>query len=503
MSRNRPYSSLILCIILCSILIQCLSNRADAQSFTSTSVILSGTAWNGSVGSMMGTQEVRPLTIVNASPIAQPISFYAGANGASRIVEMSPFGEMWVQNSLSIGAGVGAASSERMRIGRVADTEGRGLVVGMAGTNASSGIVVEKIGFTGTEHAGIVLSGASNGTGTALRIGGPQGSSRPTVATAIDITGGTGLRYNALNLGGGTGIDVGGTLQPQIGIECAVAGTNSVGVIARSNTTGMGIVGISKSAAYADPPLLPRVGVHGHAANNSNTLADSTIGVVGSVIRGGNGGTSTRSTGVYGIATSVATSHSGLVVGVYGQAAAPAPGVSLGVAGLFHTDPISQHLTLFTMGGDVYLGGVGAHRPSAIANAPTALRADNPTTTWMHSAITSGNLSLRGMLDVQSVAEVVPPAGRVTLPSTASCVMAVDGSNLPTITGLEGGTPGRIISLVVREGTVILAHDDAATPAEQRFSLPDMENLIIRSNGSALVWYDIADDRWRLIAVVP
>lgn len=465
--------------------------------------MLSGTAWNGSVGSMMGTSELRPLTIVNASLVAQPIVFYAGANGANRIVEMSAFGEMWVQNSISIGEGVGATASERMRIGRIVDIDGRGLVVGMSGTNASSGIVVEKIGLSGTEHAGIVLSGASNGTGTGVRIGGPQGSSRPTVATAIDITGGTGLRYNALNLGGGTGIDIGGTFQPQVGVECSVAGANSVGVIARANTTGVGIVGISKSAAYADPPLLPRVGVHGHAANNSNTLADSTIGVVGSVIRGGNGGTSTRSTGVYGVATSVATSHSGLVVGVHGQAAATAPGVSLGVAGLFQSEPLRQHLTLFTMGGDVYLGGVGANRPAAIANAPPALRVDNPTTTWMHSATTSGNLSVRGSLDIQSVDDVVPPAGRATLPLSPACVMAIDGANVPTITGLEGGTLGRVISLVVRRGTVILVHDDAATPADQRLALPVMENLIIRTNGSALLWYDIADERWRLMAVVP
>ena len=500
MFLHLPYRRCAL--IACVVLIQTIPLRTAAQSLTGTSVLLSGSSWNGSGGSMMGTTEVRPLAIVNASPIGQPINFYAGDNGAHRIVEISTLGEVWMHTSLSIGAGVGASSNERARIGRITSVEGRGLVVSMQGTSTSTGITVEAIGLTGTEHAGIVLTGASNGTGTGLRVGGPQGSARPTVATGIDITGGTGLRYNALNLASGTGIDIGSTLQPHIGLEASVAGPNSVGVIARANTTGIGIIGISKSAAYADPPLLPRVGVHGHAANNSNTSADSTFGVFGSVIRGGNGGTATRSTGVYGIATSTAITHSGLVVGVHGSATAPAPGVSLGVAGLFRSDALAQHLTLFTYGADAYLGGVGINRPPAVANAPLELRGDNPTTTWMHSANVSGNVSLRGTLDLISVGEVAPIAGRMTLIVPPTLILAIDGANLPTITGLEGGTPGRIVTLVVRRGAVTLEHDDATTQADQRFALPALENMIIRVNGAALFWYDASDERWRLIAVV-
>ncbi len=502
MCPRRPYSRFQR-VLLCVLLLLCCQYRAGAQSFTATSVMLSGAAWNGSVGSMMGTSEVRPLTIVNASPVAQPIVFYSGSNGVDRIVEMSAFGEMWIQSSISIGPGVGAAASERARIGQIANVDGRGLVVGMAGTSTSTGIVVESIGLTGTENAGIALSSVSNGTGTGLRIGGPQGTSRPTVATGVDITGGTGLRYNALNMASGTGIDIGGTLQPLLGISCSVAGPNSIGVIARANTTGIGLVGISKSAAYTDPQLVPRVGVYGHSANNSNASADSTIGVMGSVMRGGNGGTATRSTAVYGVATSVATSHSGMMIGVHGQASAPAPGVSLGIAGLFRSEPLRQHLALVTMGADVYLGGIGLNRPEAIANAPLELRADNPTTTWMHTAIASGNVSLRGTLDILSVHDIAPPAGRATIAATLSCIIAIDGANAPTVTGLEGGTRGRVVSLVVRQGQVILVHDDAATPANQRLALPDMEDLVIGANGSALLWYDIADERWRLIAVVP
>ena len=169
----------------------------------------------------------------------------------------------------------------------------------------------------------------------------------------------------------------------------------------------------------------------------------------------------------------------------------------------FKAEPLPQHLSLFTIGADVYLGGTGANRPLCIANAPPDLRVDNPTTTWMYSAIAAGNASFRGTIDIKSIAYFNPPNGRSIIDVPQACVLTIDGSNTPTLTGLAGGTFGRVISLVVRRGTLILIHNDVATPAEQRMVLPGYDNIVIRENGSALFWYDPADERWRLLGVVP
>lgn len=487
--------------IICCLLLASGLHRVNAQSLTAKSILLSGAAWNGTVGSMIGTREIRPLVFVNASPIPQPIQFYSGAEGSDRIVDISAFGEMWVKRSLSIGQGVAASSFERERIGAIVGDGGRGLVIDMSSTSSATGLLIDDIGVNGSEHAGIVLSASTNGTGTGIRIGGPQTSDRSTLSTGIDITGGTGVRYNALNLGSGTGVEIGGTQQPQLGLECTVAGANSIGVIARANTSGMGVVGISKSAAYIDPVLLPRVGVHGYSANNSNASADSVIGVLGTGLHGGVGGTLTRSFGVYGTANSSATNHSGLMVGVFGQASATAPGTSIGVAGMFRADPAMQHISLFAFGADVYLGGTEFNRPSAIMHAPPELRVDNRTTTWLFNANASGNVSLRGTLDIKSVMNVPVPPGRGTVLIPPSCIVVLDDGMVANVTGLVGATQGRVVYMVVRTGGLLLINNDAATPPDQRFVLPGGVDILVRENGSAMLWYDNISLRWRLLGI--
>jgi hypothetical protein len=364
------------------------------------------------------------------------------------------------------------------------------------GVPASTGLLIRDVGQSGTEHAGLVIQSITNGTGTGIRLGGPTNGPRPTLGTGIDITGGTGLRYNALAAGSGTAMEIGSTVPPRRGIEITVAGTDHVGILSIANSTGTGIIGTARSAAYGPPAPRAGTGVLGVASTNSTTSADTIVGVAGLAQRGGVGGTQTTSIGCLGRADAAGTAHAGTTIGVAGLATAVAPGRAAAIAGLFQASSGALALATF---GDVYLGSADDVRP-LVVTASTANGLAGRNLVHMFDATVSGSLSAR-TVTLGSTPPIDLAQGLVNDLAIAdrSVVRIAADAATSVLTGLAGERDGRLLVLIVTDGVAVLAHDHPASAPEHRFLVPGGLDRELTMNESVLLWYDAEVQRWRIL----
>lgn len=470
------YSFVIIVLISCSL-------RLSAQGFSTT---------------RLESAAAMPLLIAQRAPAGQPIRFLAGDSGSVRALEIDAAATTWIRGPLSLGNLVGAASNERMRIGSLDPTAGFGLVISLQGTSASTGLLISHIGASGSENAAIVLQSTTNGAGTGIRIGGPLGSSRPTLSTGIDITGGTGLRYNALSTGSGTAVEIGGTTPPRRGIEVVASGTDHIGVLASANTNGVGVLGLSRSSSYTTVPPTERVGVRGHAATNSTISADTIIGTMGSSVRGGTGGTLTTSVGVFGRSDATGTSHAGTSIGVLGTATADAPGRAVAIGGCFVTD--DRDLSIVALGGDVYLGSSDDARPLQLLRS-TANGYEGLTRTYVYDLHASGHVEAYSMA-LKGAAGIAPGPGAVNdLATRGSTVIRIEADATVTeLSGCADGIPGRVVIIIATAGALRLINEGMGSLPENRFRLAGANDLLLPQDTSAMLWYDEEIQRWRLLA---
>ena len=435
-----------------------------------------------------------PLVISNRSSNGLPLSITTGVS-QTRALEIGQSGNTWLRGPVSIGMGIGTAPLELMRIGSIAGLGGKGLTISLDATTMSTGLLVRDIGASGTNDAGIVLSSQSNGLGTGMRLGGPIGSGRPSLGTGIDITGGTGIRYNALTAGSGVAIDIGGTTPPRRGIEVVASGSQHVGVIARANTGGMGILGVSQSSTYETLPVAERIGVRGHAATNSGIAADSITGVLGSVQRGGNGGTQTFSVGVFGRGENTATANAGTTLGIYGTAAAASAGVTVAIGGGFVTD--TGQISLLCVGGDVILGGVRPLLPVPFQTS-TFREMITRNRTYAHHFMSSGMTRLTGLALNPTPKMLLPPGGATLLTIAGGTVVKLVGDiNGSMISGIRTDASDRVLTLLVTQGRVELAHEHPAADAADRIRIKNGQTLTLETDDMIELWYDQEIERWR------
>ena len=427
-----------------------------------------------------------------------PIRISTGPLGQILSLEIDSQGGTWVRGPLSVGQLVGAQHSEQVRIGSVVSPSGTGLVVSMTGTEQSTGIAVRDIGVTGSDNAGVVLSSQANGIGTGIRIGGINGSARPTLQTGIDIVGGLGLRYNALAAGVGTGIEIGGTNPPRRAIEAVASGSDHVGIVARANTNGTGIVGSSQSSSSESAIPRLRTGVMGYSASNSALAADTLVGVFGYAVRGGSGGTLTQSIGVHGKATSRSSQHAGTTVGVLGEVTTTASGQYNAIAGCFLADSVS--LSIVALGGDVVLGGLPTTLPINLMTSPLG-RFSTQSTTYIHNSTSSGNTTMRSMC--------LPPSPVVHTINGYVNVLDVTATGVQRLQVQGNGAQlggltcellsGRMIYLLPINGPVYLINNDPTVEANQRFLLPNQAAYLLVPEIVHAVWYDEQEQRWRVM----
>lgn len=74
-------------------------------------------------------------------------------------------------------------------------------------------------------------------------------------------------------------------------------------------------------------------------------------------------------------------------------------------------------------------------------------------------------------------------------------------SGAPFLTGISGGSSGRVLTLVnVNTDDIAITHDDASSTAANRFYLANGATIVVRDNGSVTVWYDSTSSRWRVLS---
>lgn len=489
-----------------------------------------------------------PLSIVNASPVGQPLRLYTGPGGGALGMELSGVGEVTIPLRLGIGAGVAASVVERLRIGRVA-AGGVGVLVDMTFTDAATGAHVQNVGATGSSNAGLVVSSVANGTGTGIRIGGPLGESRPTLSTGIDITGGTGLRYNALAAGSGTAIDVGGSTPPRRAVDATASGTDHIAGTFRANMLGTGLLGTSVSGSYSDPVHAPRTGVRGFAATNSNQAADVITGMFGQTQRGGTGGTNTTSIAIDALAEGLGVNHAGLAIGARVRATSTNAGTSAAIGLLAEVEAFPSHLAIAVRSGDIYLGSSATDMPPGMPLSFTNGLVANASSTRMYDVRVSGMMSLIspfGALHMQTVGSGVttmlwptatPPSGTVlrsrrqgldttvlmwspqlgglqfvTLAAAVNSVVPTNGTGVARIaadalgsflSGLSGGTDGAVLTIIVVQGALTLLHEAAAAAPADRLRTWNGADVVIDGDGAASFWYDALSLRWRMLSYLP
>lgn len=438
------------------------------------------------------------LSIVNASTYGMPIRFSTGPLGQITAMEIDSQGGTWVRGPLSIGTGIGALSSERLRIGSVQTNAGTGLSISMTGTQQSTAINIRDVGMNGSDHAGLMISSQSNGFGTGIRIGGLSGAGRPTLQTGIDIVGGLGIRYNALHAGSATAIEIGGTNPPRRGIDISASGTDHIGLIARANTNGTGILGVSQSSTAEAPTQRLRSGVMGYAASNSTAASDTLTGLYGLSVRGGSGGSQTITVGIHGRALSRSTQHAGTTIGVLADASTSASGSYASIAGCFVGDTASY--ALVALGGDVILGGRPEMLPQLFLSSPIAQR-NMLTTVYLHDAHVTGTFRVRQQCLPLSVLQIVPAGNGLVLDLPANgvhrVVMTGFGDQVGGLnTTVEDGT---VIYLLPTNGPLVLLHNELTVPNELRFQLPNQQAYTLEPDVVHRLWYDVRELKWRIL----
>lgn len=438
------------------------------------------------------------LEIVNTSVTGMPIRLLSGPRGSIRALEVDPRGGTWMIGPVSIGAATGAIASEQLRIGSVRDVGGTGLTISMSGTTQSNGISIVDIGSNGSDYGGIMLSSQANGIGTGIRIGGSHQSGRSALQTGIDITGGLGVRYNALNAGVGTAIEIGGTNAPRRGIDINTAGSEHVGVIARANTAGTGLIGISQSQSSEPLTARQRTGIIGYAATNSTAGSDTIVGTYGVSTRAGNGSTQTFSIGVLGQSIARSTQYGGTTVSVMGTTSRASAPQHIGIGGYFSAD--SQTYALVALGGDVILGGRRDVLPRQILESNLSLPS-TLTRMYAYDVNASGTTSLCG---IKLVSITQPIIVQGALPFLELLTNGVQRLNIIAPNSSVGGIrcadqESRLLTILVMNLPLLVVNEDAAVDPALRFQLPNGENLVLEAETLQTFWYDTAVNRWRIV----
>lgn len=163
-----------------------------------------------------------------------------------------------------------------------------------------------------------------------------------------------------------------------------------------------------------------------------------------------------------------------------------------------------------TVGGNLAVTGTTALTGDVTANGSVQVNG-SLATGGSASATFGGDTFVAGPIDfeeaIKLVGEVTPaqivanqndyaPAGHAD-----ANVLRLSASGPFNITGLAGGTSGRVVVLInLAAGVITLVHDSASSTAANRFRLASGANLAIPEFGSVTLRYDSATSRWHAIA---
>ncbi len=89
----------------------------------------------------------------------------------------------------------------------------------------------------------------------------------------------------------------------------------------------------------------------------------------------------------------------------------------------------------------------------------------------------------------------------LSLASTKKIVYRLDTSADADLTGIVAGASGQVLLLTnVSAYTISLRNESASSSAANRFQLPDAADIDLSPDAVALLWYDVTDLRWKVLA---
>lgn len=121
--------------------------------------------------------------------------------------------------------------------------------------------------------------------------------------------------------------------------------------------------------------------------------------------------------------------------------------------------------------------------------------------TWSFAApLTAGSaFRLSGVLspaEITSDQDDYNPTGLA-----AASILRISTDTQRTITGIAGGTAGRILIVAcIGPGNLILAHEDTGSSAANRFSFASSLDIIMAPGWARMLWYDATASRWRALS---
>lgn len=113
----------------------------------------------------------------------------------------------------------------------------------------------------------------------------------------------------------------------------------------------------------------------------------------------------------------------------------------------------------------------------------------------------SGPISLQGIVTPPELQDGSSNNYNPTGLSTAVILRIGRASGGPFLSGLAGGTSGRVITLVnVNTVDIGFVHEDFGSSAANRFLLANGSLIAMRDNGAITFWYDSTSSRWRVLS---
>jgi hypothetical protein len=200
----------------------------------------------------------------------------------------------------------------------------------------------------------------------------------------------------------------------------------------------------------------------------------------------------TFNVGVLGEAQNTSTNHSGYNAGVFGLANFLPAGQGAALGGLFITREVGMAVACF--GGDVFLGSDAAYRPFQVPIPRFPQNSRNTTHLF--------NLQVSGVPRYVNAYTIAIPTSTVAADVAISDVPVIrieTGEFGADITGLQGGTEGRVVVLINMGDRLGIHNEGLNSNADNRIITPDHVVLSVPEDGSVTLWYDATDHRWRII----
>ncbi|MBL7731182.1 MAG: hypothetical protein JNM88_08400 [Chitinophagaceae bacterium] len=367
-----------------------------------------------------------------------------------------------------------------LRAGKINNTPLKNYSTGLGYNTNPSGDYSTAIGFatSATGYISTAMGNSANAAGSGSIAMGSSTNALGGYSTAMGAnTSATGNHSTAM----GYSSNATGNLSTAIGGYTNATGTNSVAMGYAADAAALGSTALG-SFTTAAGNYSTTMGLYNNATGAASTAT----------------GAYTMASGDYSFATGYATGARGNYTTVTGYGNTATGYASL-VTGLYNDSIVSAQTSINT-NSPLFIVGNGTNA-STRSNAMVVrmngigLYTSNPGS----KLDVNGDFSLRqGMLTLNNRGGT----NNNLVPGAYSFVKIASATNNFTITGFQGGSDGRILTILNLTGfNMTIANLNGSSATDNRINTLTGANIVTNGNGTVTLQYSIADNRWIVIAV--